>query len=227
MVNAPPPPPSAGKRDHLDLRQQQQQQQQEDVFSTSADRYKLHGEIGGGEGGREDSDMVPFGHTLGCREMVSQNRAPEDNGTSLQQAHQDGGDAPASRLPSSRWSTVDGVDGGDDRTLSVPTIVTTDDGRETPSRRLEEGGGLLVSNDGDNGVQGRASKAPEGRGGASSGFTETRLKRNELVESWLLDVRLETETAGTALRVSATTVHACHLRALARGPNKYLPPRHN
>ena len=220
----PPPPPSPGKQHyHLDPRQQQQQQKG-NLLGSSGDQYKFHGELGGGERGREDSDMVPFGHTLGCREMVPQNRAPEDDSTSPLREHREGADdAPASRLPSSSWSAVNAVYGGDDRTLSEPTIVVTDDGGETTTGRLEEGEGRLVSSDG---VQGRATKLPDGRGGASSDVSETRQMRNELVESWLLDVRLETETAGTALRVSATAVHACHLPRFGTRA-QYLPPMHS
>lgn len=203
MANAPPPPPSPGKHNHHDLQQHQHKhQRQECLFGTSADKYQFHGEFAGGGGGREDNDTVPFGDTLGCREMMSHNR-PDDS-ESLHQAHQGGDDVSASRLPSSGWSTVDGVDGRDDRKLSVPAIVTTDDDGETAARRAEDNEGLQGSNDGDSGGQGRPTKAPEGRGGASVGVSDTGLERNELVESWLLDVRLETETAGTALRVSAT-----------------------
>lgn len=197
MANASPPPPPLGKQHH---NHHHHQQQEEYLFGTSADRHNLRG------GEREENDNDPFGDTLGCREMMLQNRAPQDDSESLQQAYQGDGDAPTSRLPSSRWFTVDGLEGSDDRALPAPTIVTTDGDGETTTRRAEENAGLLVSSDGDSTVQRRVTKAAEGQGGAAE-LSEIGLKRNELVDSWLLDVRLETETAGTALRVSATALH--------------------
>lgn len=198
MANAPPPPPSLQSKQYQN-HQQQQQQQPEYLVDTFADRY---GEPDGGTGRRGENDVVPFGDTLGCREVMC---APQDDSKSLQRAHQgDGGDAPTSRLRSSRTSMVDVFEGRDDCTLSLPAIMTTNNDGETTTRRAEDGKSLLVNSDGDSSVRRRATEAHEGRGGAPAESPVVGLKRNELVDSWLLDVRLETETAGTALRVSAT-----------------------
>lgn len=223
VTNEAPPPPSPRNHHHHHLQQQQERQQQADLFSASTDKYKF-GDLDGGGGGREENDAVTFGDTLGCREMMSENRAPQDEGRSLRQEHQHGGDAPASRRTSSRWSTADGIEGSDDRILSIPTIVTADDDGDTTARKVEENEGLLVNNDGDSAVRRHATKAPEGARGASAAeISQPGLKRNEPVGSWLLDVRLETETAGTALRVSATALHCCHVRASTRRPTSYGP----
>lgn len=205
MANEPPPAPlSPGKQYH---HLQMQQRQEDELFGASADSYRLRGEVDGGGAVREENDAVRLGDTLGCREMMSRERAPQDD-RFLRQAHQGGSDAPASRLPSSTWSTVGGVDGGDDRTLPVPTMTS----------KQGEDEGLLMSNDGDSGARECVTEALEGRGGGPGAELTTIRRTHELVDSWLLDVRLETETAGTALRVSATASHLCPLRASVLWP---------
>ena len=72
--------------------------------------------------------------------------------------------------------------------------------------RVEADNDFLASADGGSGEQGSSGKSSRGRGASLNESSGAGHKRNELVESWLLDVRLETETAGTALRVSEFVV---------------------
>lgn len=83
-------------------------------------------------------------------------------------------------------------------------------GGDTPSRRRSSNWSTVNEMNGYDRSRetGHATKSPpEGRLGDSAEFLEAeRRGNNERVESWLLDVRLETETAGTALRVSFCVV---------------------
>ncbi|CAM9556560.1 unnamed protein product, partial [Ectocarpus sp. 8 AP-2014] len=197
-ANTPPSPPrSKGHQQHGRL------------FDVATDGYELRGKgVGGGCGGgmdrREEYIQSPHGaarengavsvrDVLGRQEWTTTDPPLQDNDESLQQAYQNSGsDAPppphllpSSRGRTSKWSSVGAVEGHDSPTPSVPVMMTVDsDGAATARTTV------------------RAKKAPEGIEGASAESSGgAGHERNELVESWLLDVKLETETAGTALQV--------------------------
>ncbi|CBN79052.1 Hypothetical leucine rich repeat protein [Ectocarpus siliculosus] len=197
-ANTPPSPPrSKGHQQHGRL------------FDVAADGYELRGKgVGGGCGGgmdrREEYIQSPHGaarengavsvrDVLGRQEWTTTDPPLQDNDESLQQAYQNSGsDAPppsyllpSSRGRSSKRSSVGAVEGHDSPTPSVPVMMTVDsDGAATARTTV------------------RAKKAPEDIEGASAESSGgAGHERNELVDSWLLDVKLETETAGTALQV--------------------------
>ncbi len=89
------------------------------------------------------------------------------------------------------------------------------------TERMEADKDPLANADGGRGERGHAVTSPRDGGSNSAESSQVESKRNELVESWLLDVRLETETAGTALRVRVFIVLLPHLwdPSCSSGPN--------
>lgn len=212
IADAPPSPPATRR----------QQQLQGRLFNTTpADGFGSYsgrvergggrdgGDSGGGGGGLREAkvesdrglgsrdDAALFGDVFGSREIPMLGR---DDDEARQRSHEEGGEGdgsslllpPSARIPSSSRcsATLPAVSatGGYDRTSSsVPesATVVVDKGREATPRIVE------FAQKGAGGREGFLTEHPEA----------VVCKRNELVDSWLLDVRLETETAGTALQV--------------------------
>lgn len=192
-ANTPPSPPrSKGLQQHGRL------------FDAATDGYELRGKglgdgCGGGMGHREeynrsrhgaarDNGAVSIRDVLGRQEWTTADRPLQDNDESLQQAHQSSGsDAPppphllpSSRGQGSKWSSTGAVEGYDSPMPSVSAMMAIDSDGAAMARTVMRA---------KKGASGESSEAP-------------RHERNELVDSWLLDVKLETETAGTALQAS-------------------------
>lgn len=215
-ADAPPSPPAHGRH----------HQRQERLFNTAAaDGFGPRDGLLDGDGGRGSGDggnrerlrrsnvednrgavtadeAMLFGNACGGRELMMLHR---DDHESRQRSHQEGGEAGASALPpppppsallsssalmppssrcSSKLPTVGARNGYDGTSSSPPASATVvaDKGRERIPRTAQGG--------------------PGGGGAASAEQSEAvPHKQNQVVDSWLLDVRLETETAGTALRV--------------------------
>lgn len=207
-ANTPPSPPrSKGHQQHGRL------------FDAARDGYELRGKgLGGGCGGGMDrreeyiqsrhgaareNGAVSVRDGIGRQEWTATDPPLQDNDESLQQAYQSSGsDAPppphllpSSRGRSSKWSSVGAVEGYDSPTPSVPAMMAVDsDGTATARTTVH------------------AKKVPEDIDGASAESSGAPgHERRELVDSWLLDVKLETETAGTALQVSS-----CFLRCASK-----------
>ncbi|CAM9401414.1 unnamed protein product, partial [Ectocarpus fasciculatus] len=193
----PPPPRSKGQQEYGRL------------FDAATDGYGLRDEVlrggcGGGMGRREEHIRSGHGAArengaarvrdgFGRQERTTADHPLQGNDESLQQAYQSS-DAPPPRpaahlLPSSRgrsskWSSVGVVAGHDSPTPSVPAMIAIDSKGTAAARSAV-----------------RATKVPEDVTGNSAESSEAPgHERNELVDSWLLDVKLETETAGTALQ---------------------------
>ncbi|CAM9306713.1 unnamed protein product, partial [Hapterophycus canaliculatus] len=217
MANTPPSPPA-----------NRQQLQQEQFFNTTtADGFGpcgaflegggggSGGAVGGGGGirdaniesdggGMSGDEAVLFRDSLCRREMVMLDRNDENP---RQRSHQEGGagDTSSSLLPlplplplqpsallpqsprcTSKLPTVGATHGYDGNSSSLPAsamVVVEEDREETL-------GTVKI-----------AQKGADGGGSCTEQPVAVVHKENELVHSWLLDVRLETETAGTALRV--------------------------
>ncbi|CAB1096352.1 unnamed protein product [Ectocarpus sp. CCAP 1310/34] len=208
-ANSPPSPPrSKGHEQHGHL------------FDAATDGYELRGKgLGGGcDGGldrREECIQSCHGaarehgadsvrDVLGRQEWTTTSPPLQDNDESLQQAYQNsGGDAPppphllpSSRGRSSKWSSAGAEEEYYTPTPSAPAMMAVDSGGAAAARTTVQ-----------------AMKAPEDLEGALSESPRAPgHERNKLVDSWLLDVKLETETAGTALQENVVLLRMCKER---------------
>ncbi|CAM9882083.1 unnamed protein product [Ectocarpus sp. 4 AP-2014] len=197
-ANTPPSPPRG--KGH---------QQHGHLFDAATDGYELRGKgpgagCGSGMDRREEyiqshhgaareSGAVSVRDVTGHQEWTMTDPPLQDNDESLQQAYQNSGsDAPppphvlpSSRGRNSKWSSVGAVEGYDSPTPSLRAMMAVDsDGAATARTTV------------------RAKNVPENIEGASAASSAAPgHERNELVGSWLLDVKLETQTAGIALQV--------------------------